>query len=545
MTSNDDTIESALQGLAIDTDIQSVKSEKTSTTGKDDKKKKYPELRKELFEHYGLSIRDHFIRDVIARHNLDDESLKDTDLDYFFGDALTETLTRIAEPYLSPKLFPKSEPGAGSAQKSGKLEGKSLLQVFSVRDIAKPLHKLDQLNSGNAKNRMLHFLLTDGKKKVDAVEYQHVLLLDNLPIYPGMKLQLENVEVLNGVLLLRPSSVIWIGGEVESFSKKYLAQIKARDAESRVHQKNLLKGETPPPKFEDVDTTKERKHDGDQHDHYYDSHNYHDQHLYDDDYQRKKAHRGYDPQHNEQQYYEDEDAYYEEEAYDENAYYEDEQYEDDGGHYEEPEKEQPVQAPPAKKAQTTQYQPKYQQKQQQAPAAQQPPARQYQPAPQQRQQQWNHNDYYQQEQHAQAMYGQEYQAYGQGHNGRNNNVHRNNEVPPAPMASTLAELYAMKHLPFTAYISAEIKAAYLKHNKQTNEAYIEFDISDATGKCKAMTSTYLMQWISSQYLPQNANQMNQQMVNLFFSHWGNRFINIKMELKDPQRMVVFHEIKWQ
>ena len=106
---------------------------------------------------------------------------------------------------------------------------------------------------------------------------------------------------------------------------------------------------------------------------------------------------------------------------------------------------------------------------------------------------------------------------------------------------SLMELYGAKPLPFTATIRAEITSATLRLNPRSNEAYIEFDLSDSTGTCKGMTSTYLMQWICSKY----GNQATQQMVNAFFNQWGKRYISIKMALKDPQRMVVFHEIKWQ
>eukprot|EP00483_Globobulimina_turgida_P003679 UN03685 len=117
-----------------------------------------------------------------------------------------------------------------------------------------------------------------------------------------------------------------------------------------------------------------------------------------------------------------------------------------------------------------------------------------------------------------------------------NEVKNNNYMP-----RTLMELYGVKQLPFTADIVAEIISATLQFNNQSHDAFIEFDVSDTTGKCKGMTSTHLMQWICSKY----GNQINQVMVNAFFKQWGNRYINIKMELKDPQRMVIFHEIKWQ
>jgi len=99
----------------------------------------------------------------------------------------------------------------------------------------------------------------------------------------------------------------------------------------------------------------------------------------------------------------------------------------------------------------------------------------------------------------------------------------------------------VNRLPFIATFSAQIIAAKLNFTQQSHEPYIEFDLNDKTGKCKAMTSTHLMQWVCSKY----GTQINQSMVDAFFNQWGNRFIIIKMELKDKARMIIVHEIKWQ
>merc|ERR1712129_56930 len=109
------------------------------------------------------------------------------------------------------------------------------------------------------------------------------------------------------------------------------------------------------------------------------------------------------------------------------------------------------------------------------------------------------------------------------------------------LPQTLMELYGVQRLPFVATVNAQIIEAKLNFTQQSHEPYIEFDVSDSTGKCKAMTSTYLMQWVCSKY----GAQINQTMVDSFFNQWGNRHIVIKMELKDKARMVIFHEIKWQ
>jgi len=126
-------------------------------------------------------------------------------------------------------------------------------------------------------------------------------------------------------------------------------------------------------------------------------------------------------------------------------------------------------------------------------------------------------------------------------NGGNEQRFDNRNAPTVHMPQTLMELYGVPQLPFTSYIVSELVSATLQFDQNSNNAFIEFDVSDSTGKCKGMTSKYLMQWIVSKY----GNQMNQAMVDAFFNEWGKRFISIKMELIDPQRMVVFHEIKWQ
>ena len=89
---------------------------------------------------------------------------------------------------------------------------------------------------------------------------------------------------------MRPSSVIWIGGGVETFRTKYLAQIKARESDTRVFQKNLLKDETPPPMFEDDDLTQIEKKRNDEYDNDDDEYtaDYNDERIYDNEHQAKQ-----------------------------------------------------------------------------------------------------------------------------------------------------------------------------------------------------------------------------------------------------------------
>ena len=157
---------------------------KSSTKGKEEKKK-YPQTRQELVKHYGLSIRDHFIRDCIKKRNLDDTN---PDLDTLFEEAISQTLTSIAEPYLPQDLITaNNKKNKGNYKGIAKLKGLSCLQVYSSHDVSKSQQAQNtKLDTGSDKSRMLHLVLTDGKNKVNAVEYQHIVLLELISIstYP-------------------------------------------------------------------------------------------------------------------------------------------------------------------------------------------------------------------------------------------------------------------------------------------------------------------------------------------------------------------------
>ena len=158
------------------------KSSKSSTKSKEEKKK-YPKIRKQLIEHYGLSIRDHFIRDCFKK--IIDLNENEPDLDILFQEAINQTLTNIAEPFLPFTIdTKKSKNKSGNKSpnqnlnKTDRLKGKLLLQVFSIRDVSKSQQQQNYLDTGKDSKRMLHFVLSDGKNKVNAVEYQHIVLLE-------------------------------------------------------------------------------------------------------------------------------------------------------------------------------------------------------------------------------------------------------------------------------------------------------------------------------------------------------------------------------
>ena len=150
------------------------KSSKSSKSKEE--KRKYPKIRKALVEQYGLSIRDHFVRDCCKKCNLDENN---PDLNAIFEESKFQTLTSIAEPYLPQSLTNNNnKKNKGNYKGIDKLRGRSLLQIFSTRDVSKSQQQQNPLHAGSDKSRMLHFVLTDGKNKVNAIEYQHVVLLE-------------------------------------------------------------------------------------------------------------------------------------------------------------------------------------------------------------------------------------------------------------------------------------------------------------------------------------------------------------------------------
>ena len=42
-----------------------------------------------------------------------------------------------------------------------------------------------------------------------------------MPLRPGMKIQIQNLEIVSGIILLRPKNVLWVGGSHESDAKRH------------------------------------------------------------------------------------------------------------------------------------------------------------------------------------------------------------------------------------------------------------------------------------------------------------------------------------
>lgn len=80
-----------------------------------------------------------------------------------------------------------------------------------------------------------------------------------LTLYPGTKVIFDNIQIRDGVLLMRPGSIHWIGGKIESFKKKFIEKVTSLKSDYFVFNKNIGKDETPPPKFEEVEKYGRRK----------------------------------------------------------------------------------------------------------------------------------------------------------------------------------------------------------------------------------------------------------------------------------------------
>ena len=369
----------------------------------------------------------------------------------------------------------------------------------------------------------------------------------NLGIYPGSKIQLQNCAIMDGMLVLKPSNVLWIGGDVESFSSKLLKAAKSRDKDTRVFQKNLAKNETPPPQFEDIDLTmsankkKAKKYETV-------PKHYSDERLYNDSYQKAKGggynksnlydDGGYDGYGNDTEYYPDQkhDAYEETKQQSQSQRYERKRkqhndYRTDMLRERKQQRKQDRKYVAKQQAQSNGY---IQNGQDLRYQTQSNRSQRYE-APQNNN--YGHNEKYvsPRRQIQQNSYSQKPPRYQQ------QAQQSQSYAPRQQLPRNLMELYGVQSLPFVATLSVQIVAAKLNFTQQSHEPYIEFDVSDSTGKCKAMTSTHLMQWICSKY----GTLINQQMVDAFYNQWGNRYIISKMELKDKARMIIFHEIKWQ
>ena len=94
-----------------------------------------------------------------------------------------------------------------------------------------------------SKNRLIMLQLTDGTRRVKAMEYIRIPALDDdLP--PGTKVKLQGkMDYSNGVLLLCPENLVVLGGNVEDLNKRDEI-VKALSEELYVKSKNTFFFET-------------------------------------------------------------------------------------------------------------------------------------------------------------------------------------------------------------------------------------------------------------------------------------------------------------
>ncbi|KAH9251836.1 hypothetical protein BASA81_010279 [Batrachochytrium salamandrivorans] len=101
----------------------------------------------------------------------------------------------------------------------GICKGCLVVEVELYRDIARPLPPVKEVesgneeeppsSSGNSSNRTLKLQVTDGANSFVALEYEPCAALDLIRL--GAKLQLRDAYYMNGMLLLTPRCVQFIG----------------------------------------------------------------------------------------------------------------------------------------------------------------------------------------------------------------------------------------------------------------------------------------------------------------------------------------------
>ena len=105
------------------------------------------------------------------------------------------------------------------------------LQIQSARDVSLPKVARLDLNQASTfsspsnttgMNRILRLTLTDGHQDITALELVPCVQLNMKQLLPGTKICLQgNIEMANGMLLLKPSNVSLLGGKVPHLMHKW------------------------------------------------------------------------------------------------------------------------------------------------------------------------------------------------------------------------------------------------------------------------------------------------------------------------------------
>lgn len=98
-------------------------------------------------------------------------------------------------------------------------KGNLVLQIQKLRNVAAPKNNQESKSTP----RMLKYYLTDGKNNYQAIELEHISLI-NINTLPGTKLLLKFTNILqsHGIYLLKPSNILNIlGGKVVNLIEKW------------------------------------------------------------------------------------------------------------------------------------------------------------------------------------------------------------------------------------------------------------------------------------------------------------------------------------
>ena len=180
------------------------------------------------------------------------------------------------------------------------LKSKYMVEVCEYRDIRSSNDKQNYLEINSKPNRMYYFIITDGTTKVKAIEYTKVHIFDTINFYPSVKIQIENVIIRDGILLLNNNNVKWCGGVVKRVKDKFIQKQEAVNKDKRIHEKALKKGETPPPRFQPVKSEGKRNDNNNDNNNYdvkYDD-QYYDENNYDNNNIPYDNNQGYNNQNN-------------------------------------------------------------------------------------------------------------------------------------------------------------------------------------------------------------------------------------------------------
>jgi len=158
--------------------------------------------------------------------------LASSSLESAFKLALNEDLREYGKSILPADI-------ATVKQDEYSIEGPLILQIQSIKDAGSSKRK--QIIHGHPQ-RILVLQLTDGQTVCKAVEFNKCPSL-SLSLAPGTKIQLKNVPVRGGCLLLSSENVSVIGGRVEKLFDTWKLKQDARSRKKAVDKVN------PPPPF--------------------------------------------------------------------------------------------------------------------------------------------------------------------------------------------------------------------------------------------------------------------------------------------------------